>query len=217
MSYYYADKALGYFKKTNNYLGSIKAESLMLLQLSRDMHMDFHDLAERYENLIQDCESLGFLDQKGMLLNNVGYEYYNREDYALARNYFKEALTLTEKGSATYLSRFCNYTDACLEGRLCHDKQLEKQIQTGLQLSKNLHSTLYLKLFKLFSLQVKHCDGEYVSYLEREAIPYFLETKNVLLIERYGKVLYEHYVEKEELHKAIQLSRQLDHLQEPCR
>ncbi|PFA67284.1 transcriptional regulator [Bacillus sp. AFS015802] len=210
MSYYYADKALGYFKQTNNYLGAIKAESLMLLQLSCETDHDFHDLTERYQNLFQDCDSLGFLEQKGMLLNNLGYEYYNREEYARARKCFKEALTLAEKGSVTYLSRLCNYTDACIEGKLCNDKQLEKHIQHGLHMSKSLKSTLFHKLFQLFSRRMNNSCDEYITYLEQEALPYFLEKKNVLLIERYGKVLFKHYVEKEQLTKAILLTTQLE-------
>ncbi|MCA0150489.1 helix-turn-helix domain-containing protein [Rossellomorea vietnamensis] len=209
MAYFYAEKALGYFKETNNYLGSIKAESLMLLQLSGDQHMDAHHLAERYQNLIEDCDSLGFLEQKGMLLNNLGYEYYNRGDFSRASRSFKEALKLAEKGSLTYLRRLCNYTDACMEGKLCTDKQLEKHIHLGLQLSKSSKSTLFLKLFELFSLQLKHLRDEYMSFLENEALPHFLETNNLLLIERYGNVLYEHYVESDQLDKAILLTRQL--------
>ncbi|MCR8850383.1 helix-turn-helix domain-containing protein [Rossellomorea sp. SC111] len=205
MAYFYAEKALSYFKETNNYLGSIKAESLMLLQLSDENH-----LIERYRNLIEDCDSLGFLEQKGMLLNNLGYEYYNRCDFASASRCFKEALTLAEKGSVTYLGRLCNYTDACMEGELCSDKELEKHIHLGLQLSKHLKSSLFLKLFELFSLQKNQCRDEYVSYLEKEALPHFLETNNLLLIERYGKVLYEHYVEMEQLDRAILLTRKLE-------
>lgn len=209
MAYFYAEKALGYFKETNNYLGSIKAESLMLLQLSGDQHMDAHHLVERYQNLIEDCDSLGFLEQKGMLLNNLGYEYYNRGDFSRASRSFKEALKLAEKGSLTYLRRLCNYTDACMEGKLCTDKQLEKHIHLGLQLSKSSKNTLFLKLFELFSLQLKHLRDEYMSFLENEALPHFLETNNLLLIERYGNVLYEHYVESDQLDKAILLTRQL--------
>jgi HTH-type transcriptional regulator, quorum sensing regulator NprR len=205
MAYYYAEKALSYFKETNNYIGSIKAESLMLLQLSGENH-----LTERYRHLIEDCDSLGFLEQKGMLLNNLGYEFYNRSNFLQASRCFKEALSLAEKGSATYLRRLCNYTDACMEGKLCTDKQLEKHIHLGLQLSKSLKSTLFLKLFELFSLKKDQRRDEYVSYLEREALPYFIETKNLLLIDRYGKELYKHYVEREQLNNAILLTRQLE-------
>ncbi|UTE77405.1 helix-turn-helix domain-containing protein [Rossellomorea sp. KS-H15a] len=205
MAYFYGEKALSYFKETNNYLGSIKAESLMLLQLSGENH-----LTERYQNLIENCDSLGFLEQKGMLLNNLGYEYYNRGDFLQASRCFKEALSLAEKGSATYLRRLCNYTDACIEGELCTDKELEKHIHLGLQLSKRLKSSLFLKLFELFFLKKNQCRDEYVSYLEHEALPYFIETNNLLLIERYGKELYEYYVEREQLNNAILLTRQLE-------
>jgi HTH-type transcriptional regulator, quorum sensing regulator NprR len=209
MSYFHAGKSLSYFKKTNNYSGAIKAESLMLLQLSSEMYLEFEDLVERYQNLIQDSDSLGYLDQKGALLNNLGYEYYNREEYALAKKCFKKALDLAEKGSMPYLRRLCNYTDACIEGNLVHSKLIKKHIQHGLSESKSANSTLFIILFELFSLRMDNKSDDYFSYLENKALPYFFETKNVLLIERFGKVLYEYYVESEEFKKAVQLSNQL--------
>lgn len=209
MSYFYAGKALSFFKKTNNYTGAIKAETLMLLQLSSEMYLEFEDLVERYKSLIQDTDSLGYSDQKGALLNNLGYEYYNREEYALAKKCFKEALNLAEKGSISYLRRLCNFTDACIEGNLANSKQIMKHIQHGLSESKSANSTQFTTLFELFSLRMDNKSDDYFSYLENKALPYFFETKNVLLIERFGKVLYEYYVESEEFKKAVQLSNQL--------
>ncbi|MGM0830022.1 MAG: tetratricopeptide repeat protein [Bacillota bacterium] len=141
------------------------------------MYLEFEDLVERYQSLIQDSDSLGYLDQKGTVLNNLGYEYYNREEYALAKNCFKEALDLAEKGSMAYLRRLCNYTDACIEGNLVHSKLIKKHIQRGLSESKSVNSTLFIILFELFSLRMDNKSDDYFSYIENKALPYFLKRR----------------------------------------
>src|SRR5699024_10246178 len=64
MAYFYSEKALHFFKETNNYAQSINAESVMLLQMSKDPAVDFSELIERYKSLIRNSEILGLNDKK---------------------------------------------------------------------------------------------------------------------------------------------------------
>ena len=64
MSYFYCEKALRHFKKTNNFLQAFNAESLMLLQIGSDQYNDFKETEERYNNLIRDSEILGASNKK---------------------------------------------------------------------------------------------------------------------------------------------------------
>src|SRR5699024_12334203 len=70
MAYFFAEKALHFFKETNNYAQSINAESVMLLQMSRDTSVDFDELVNRYKSLIHNSEILGLNDKRSLLLNN---------------------------------------------------------------------------------------------------------------------------------------------------
>lgn len=109
MAYAFADKALRHFKETNNFLRAINAESLMLLQVGDDLHLDFKEMTESYYNLIHDSETLNAPDKKGMLLNNLGYEYFKRKNYSTAQKLHSEALRMADKPSVLYLQRLHNY------------------------------------------------------------------------------------------------------------
>ncbi|MBM7588093.1 transcriptional regulator with XRE-family HTH domain [Bacillus pakistanensis] len=207
MAYRYADKALRYFKKTNNFLRAINAESVMLLQIGSDVYLDFQEMVERYENLIHDSEMLGALDKKGLLLNNLGNEYKKRKEYALAKKYFKQALSIEAETPISYLKRLSNYVDTCLEGKLSRKTTLLKKAKEGCSLAKQLDSKLYITLFKLLIYRIENNMEQYYSFIEEKALPQFQSSKHVLCINRYGKELYEYYVDSDQHLKALQLSK----------
>lgn len=210
MAYHYASKALAHFKDTNNYLAAINAESLMLVQLSGGDYPDHLEIIERYQGLIQDCELLGAYEKKAPLLNNVGYLLFNKKEYAKAKIYFEEALSMADEGTVTYLQRLYNYIDCCVEGELSTKKSLMNKVGRGLTLSKQRHNVLYEILFRLLSLKLRDQKLEFYAYLEQVAFPYFKEEKHLLLKDRYGKVLYEHYVESNQLEKTLQVAGHFD-------
>src|SRR5699024_11121504 len=132
MAYFYSEKALRFFKETNNYAQSINAESVMLLQMSKDPAVDFGELIERYKNLIRNSEILGLNDKKTILLNNLGFEYFNRGEYVLSKQCYKQALQLDDPDSSSYLLHLCNYIDTCLEGNIYKKTFLLKKVREGL-------------------------------------------------------------------------------------
>lgn len=105
MAYFYAEKAFRHFKKTNNYARAIVAESLMLIQLEGSTQLDFEEIVGKYENLIEDSEVIGLLDKKGMILHNLGFMYFKRQDYKSAHSYYEKAVKAGDKQSLPYLNR----------------------------------------------------------------------------------------------------------------
>lgn len=209
MAYFYGDKALQYFKQTNNYFRSINAESVMLLQISGDDCFDFQKLVERYEDLIYDCDLLGLDDKKGLLLNNLSKEYFHKGEYAKSQECLKEAFPLANESSLIYLQRLLNYVDTSLCGNLLKKALLLKRIKEGISLSKRLNSELFLILFALLKIQTEKNMEEYYKFIEERALPFFITSNHVELTKRYGKLLYEHFVETNQHHKAIEISKSL--------
>ncbi|RBP96609.1 tetratricopeptide repeat protein [Cytobacillus firmus] len=210
MAYMFAEKSLQHFKNTNNYTMAIKAESIILLQISSDILTDMDKLAERYHHLIWDCERIGFHDYKGLLYNNLGFEYFNREQYAKAKECYKQALRLADRNTIIYLQRLYSYLNSCIEGKLSGKTALLKKACEGIQVSKELKSTLYLSLFKLSKYQLFHQREKYFKYLEEKAFPEFVKIKHMILMRRFGKKLYEYYIETGNHEKAIHLNSQLE-------
>ena len=206
MAYAFAEKALRHFKETNNFLRAINAESLMLLQVGDDLHLDFKEMKESYYNLIHDSETLNAPDKKGMLLNNLGYEYYKRKKYSTAQKLHSKALRMADKPSVLYLQRLHNYLKSCLEGKLMRKTAMLKKAQEGMSVAKELDNRLYKILFKLLIYRIEDRLDLYYNFIENDALPYFKSNKHATLTNRYGKQLYNHFVEKEQYEKAVQVS-----------
>src|SRR5699024_1863114 len=141
MDYFYSEKALRFFKETNNYAQSINAESVMLLQMSKDPAVDFGELIERYKNLIRNSEILGLNDKKTILLNNLGFEYCNRGEYVLSKQCYKQALQLDDADSSAYMLQPCNYIETCIEGNIYQKPFLFQKVRQGLSLAAKFNRT----------------------------------------------------------------------------
>ncbi|TYS67614.1 helix-turn-helix domain-containing protein [Sutcliffiella horikoshii] len=206
MSFFYVDKALRHFQETNNYMQANRAEALMLLQLSGDLYSDFHYIVGRYKDLISNCEQYGLKENKGLLLNNLGYEYYNRGFFEEAKGYFEEALSLAEENSNSYLVRLYNFVDSCMEGNLAKKRVLQRLIKEGANKAKECRNTLHITLFKLLKFRVEEDYETYYSFMEEVALPQFYAGKHVPLRKRYGKLLFLHYVGSNKHEKATEVS-----------
>jgi HTH-type transcriptional regulator, quorum sensing regulator NprR len=206
LAYKYAEMALNFFKRTNNYLFAISAESLMLLQYGSELEMNFSEVVERYKNLIHNCDVLGTRDRKAILLNNLGVKYFKRAEYEQALYYFEESLNETEDSkSINYLRRLCNFLETCTEGSLMEKENLLKILKRGLALAKMLKSPVHITLIKLFKLKAEGNINQYYSFLAEVALPFFYSTNNKFYIEQFGKKLYRYYIETNQYQKAAEL------------
>lgn len=206
VAYAYAKKALLHFKETDNYMGAISAEALMLVQAGNDLQVDFKDLEASYQRLIHNSELLNLPNTKSLLLNNLGYEYIRRKEYRKANKVLEEALSLVARPSVLYLQRLHNYTNACLEGKLMRKTMLLKRAREGMSMARELENRFYKMIFKLLILRIEDQNEQYYSYIEKEALPYFLSISNAMFTNRFGKQLYQYYVETEQYEKAVQVS-----------
>ncbi|WP_088014257.1 helix-turn-helix domain-containing protein [Gottfriedia acidiceleris] len=206
MAYVYAEKALKHFKETSNYLRVINAESIMLLHSGTDEHIDFKKLEQSYKNLIHDSETLNAPDKTGMLLNNFALEYLKRKDYEKAQKYYKAALQLEKKPSVIYLQRLNNYLRSSFEGKLMRKSVLLNNAQKGLSIAEDLNNEHYQVLFTLLICSIENKRKEYIQYIEKTAFPYFKSRNHTVLMKRFGKELYEYYVNEKEFEKAVEMS-----------
>lgn len=205
LAYSYSEQAMRYFKDTNNYGQSINAESLMLLQISRDISYNFNDLITRYYNLIRDSEILGFYDKKSILLNNLGFEYFNKGEYELAKHCYRQALEIDKPGSSSYLFHLCNYIDACLESESYKKTPLLEQISEGRSLAKKMNSTHFLTFLQLMKLKAKGVTGAYYQFLEEKALPHFKAIEHIIYYKRFEKILLKRYIETNQYKKATEV------------
>ena len=209
MAYAFAEKALRHFKETNNFLRAIDAEAVTLLLKGSDMHFDFQEIIESYHNLIHDSERLNAPERKVMLQNNLGDLYLKRKDYANAQKFSKETLDMVDKSSFSYLMYLYNYLESSLEGKLLRKTVMLKKAREGLSVAKKLDNRLYQTLFNLLINRIENKLDQYYSFIEDFALPYFQSNKHTMMINRYAKELYHHYMEIEHFEKAARISKNL--------
>ncbi|MEH7012364.1 helix-turn-helix transcriptional regulator [Neobacillus niacini] len=211
MAYAYAEKALRYFRETNNSIMAITAESMMLLQIGNDMHLDLEELAESYQNLIYHSELLHAPEKKGMLLNNLGYEYFKRKDYAVAHRFYKDALHLADNSSVIYINRLYNCLESSLEGKLLQKTVMLKKAQEGIFMAKKLKNRFYQLLFQLLIYRIENKLDLYYNFIEKDALPYFQSNEHTTFINKFAKELYNYYIEMKQHEKVVQISKILIH------
>ncbi|PGZ92975.1 helix-turn-helix transcriptional regulator [Bacillus sp. AFS029533] len=203
--YINAKKALHYFNATHNYVQSINAQILILIQYEKEQEMSFVKIVEKYKDLIWNCDSVGASNQKAILLNNLGISYFKRGDFENAAHYIERSLQLTDKTSVYYLRRYYNYTETCLEGRLLPKDELLELTNEGIKLAEKNNSSIHITLFKLLKLCCENNQIQYYQYLNDIAIPHFKLTNNISYYNQYGKKLYKHLIANKQYKKAIEL------------
>ncbi|KZE64822.1 hypothetical protein AWM68_09185 [Fictibacillus phosphorivorans] len=206
MAHIYAKRAVDYFKNNNNFSRAIQAESVMLLQIESATIHDFEQKINRYHQLIQDSETLNEIGIIGMLLHNLGLEYFKRKDYKNAHIYYHKALKMADKKTAIYLNRLYNFLDNSIDGELQTQKQQLKSAEEGLTAAKTLKHNLYLHLFQLHLYIIKKEMKSYFDYIENKALPFFQSQNQFSRVERFGKELYHHYADTMQYEKAVKIS-----------
>lgn len=206
MAYINAKKAVDYFKRNNNFSRAIQAESLMLLQIESATIHDFEQKVSRYHQLIQDSDTLNEIGIIGMLLHNLGLEYFKRKDYKNAHIYYQKALKMANKKTAIYLNRLYNFLDNSIDGELQSRKQQLKSAEEGFTASKIMKHYLYLHLFQLHLFLIKGEMKSYFDYLENIALPFFQSENQFSRVEKFGKQLYHHYADTKQYEKAVKIA-----------
>ncbi|MGD6830852.1 helix-turn-helix domain-containing protein [Sutcliffiella halmapala] len=206
MCYYYADKALHYFKNSNNFLKIIDTEMLLLVQLQFDKHHDFDNTVKQYESLIESCEILHAIRRKSKLLHNLAFQYLIRKKYQKASELYKKSCDLKNKNSIEYLLSFEGYIRSLFEGEILSREQLLALTNEGIKKAKEMNNELFIILFDLLLYSIKGQEDQYFSYLATKGLPYFRKCGYIYLVQRSEKELFYFYTNNGETEKALEIA-----------
>lgn len=209
LAYLYANKALEFFKGTSCYIPAIDAETLILLQYGKELEYDFKELKEQYKKLIGACEELEAKNNKAILLNNLGLEYFKRKEFFLAAKYFEESLNLTDNHSFEYLSRLYNYVESCIEDSVISKNKILNMIRNGNLLARRFNSQLYILLFNLLKSKIEKDFKSYYRYLKK-VVTFTLTINHPHYVQQYGNKLYKYYIETTQFQKATNLLKAMN-------
>ncbi|WP_044338247.1 helix-turn-helix domain-containing protein [Rossellomorea aquimaris] len=211
-AYHYSEVALDYFRKTNNFKKVIDAETIKLINEGRNELWDFEELVERYNRLIAQCDILNETSKKAALLSNLAYEHSFAGDNESAGMYYKKTLTLLEKNrmSPVYLNNLIGYVYCCLhiEGDR-EERDLKQLIDTGSQISKNIHDKSSFLFFEMLRLLHEGKKKQYYRFIEEQIIPMLEENGKHQQLYTYVKTMYEHYLNQENPEKALHYAKRL--------
>lgn len=206
ISYYYAEKALHYFRKTLNVIRIIDSEMIMLLQLNAKELHDFDETKERYKQLIRTCDSINEKDRKSKLLNNLAYELFKRKNYQEAAKLYEEAMNLIDEKVPHYLIVLNGYINTCNKGKLLSTEVLLELANKGLHIAKETKSYNWF-FFELHLYQLNQEEEEqYYQFIDTTALPFLKNMGFTMLIEHYEKKLFQYYYDKGDTEKALELA-----------
>jgi len=208
LAYYYAEKALEYFKIMNNFVRIIDTETLMLVQIGDNEYLNFQETVVRYESLIQTCETCKFDDKKAKLLHNWAYNHYRRKELIDAQQLYFEAMQSSEKYSTLFLLSFEGYIRSSFEARLLEKDELIRLAEEGIAIAKELNELLFKILFTMLIYEIENNNNLY-PFIYETAIPYFKENRLFWLSEQYEKRLFSHYSNTQQIEKAFGIAQSL--------
>lgn len=206
LAYYYAEKALTYFKETNNFNRIIDTETLMIVQIGDNEYLNFQETASQYQSLIQTCEICNFIDKKSKLLYNFAYNRYLRKEYLEASELYKEAMEICEKNSPLYFWSFEGYIRSAYEGSLLETDKLIELVTNGMSLlAKNPTDRLSQILFTMLNYEITE-HNELYSFIDETALPFFKENELFWFVQQYEKRLFVHYSKSNQAEKALAIA-----------
>jgi transcriptional regulator with XRE-family HTH domain/TPR repeat protein len=206
MCYHYAEKALQYFKKSNNFIKVIDTEMLMLVQLQFDQHHDFKQTVKQYETLIESCVLCNAVRRKSKLLHNLAFLYFVRKNYKKASELYKESCSIKNKKSSEYLLSLEGYIRSSFEADLVSKAKLIQFTKEGLSIAMEMHQELFIILFNLLLYLINGRQDQYYHYLYTEGLPYYRKYGFVYLVQRSEKELFHYFYQNNEVEKALEIA-----------
>ncbi|WP_175631854.1 helix-turn-helix domain-containing protein [Virgibacillus siamensis] len=209
MSYHYAAKALQLYKQTNNFLGVIDTENLMIIQIESDQHRDFNETTRQYEDLLKICDLCNSPDKTAKLLHNFAYENLRRKKYQKSKQLYEQSLKLKKAYSTIYLLSLEGYIKSSYDGGLLSEEELLHDVFKGLDIAKTIKNKLYEIVFSLHKYIILKRSNQYHQYLANKAIPYFKEHGYIALAQKYERELFNYYTGNGENDKALEVADDL--------
>jgi len=206
-SYYYANKALQFFKDARSFSRLIDTEMLMLIQLEQDNFFDPKD--SEYKRLIEVVDNYDLKKQRSLLLHNYGYHQLRRGHYDDACKLYKKAMDTKDPNTSGYLGSLDGYLNALTAQNIKSYDELFLLAVKGLSLAKELEDIVYIHIFQLHKYKLLRKDKEYFNYLESKAYPYFSKSGHEFLTEHYRMKLFNYHMERKKVEKANEYARHI--------
>ncbi|USK27839.1 helix-turn-helix transcriptional regulator [Bacillus sp. CMF21] len=207
-SYYYAEKALHYFRRTLNILRIIDTETIMIAQLNAKELHDFEDTKRKYDSLLKLCDACKAQDRKAKLYHNLAFEHSRRKLYREASDIYQTAMRLISTENPHYLTTFESYLSACHKGKLLPETELISLAKEGLQLCKKRNDRRFVD-FQLLLYLFQKQEIRYYQYIESTALNHFRDSGYNILVDHYEKKLFHYFLKHNETEKALNLAESL--------
>jgi HTH-type transcriptional regulator, quorum sensing regulator NprR len=208
LAYYYAEKALNYFKKTNNFIRIIDTETLMIVQIGDNEFLNFQETTAQYKSLLQTCDICNFTEKKTKLLHNFAYNRYLRGELEEAQKLYFESFNLCEKPSYLYFLSFEGYIRCSFEAGLLGTETLIELADEGLSLANESNDSLSIILFTMLTYEIKE-NNEFYPYLKEVAIPFFKKHELLWLVQQYEIRLFIYYSEVNQKDLALETAKSI--------
>ncbi|EJS73100.1 transcriptional regulator [Bacillus cereus] len=176
MTMHFANVAMEGFKSEYKFRYVINCQ--LLIALSYIQKKQYSEALSIYNNILREANS--FADKENItaiVLNNLGYLYYNLRDYAKAKDYYLQCLQYKKEEDLNYIDAVYEIALQCIE--LKEFEEAKGWIDKGIEVAKRdekYKSMLYI----LFILQHKYFETKegYKKFLEVDAIPFFRGEEN---------------------------------------
>ncbi|PFH87653.1 hypothetical protein COI44_08530 [Bacillus sp. AFS088145] len=172
LAYYYADKANRLFTENRQFLLAIEAERIMLAQLT---DLPQRTLDFRLIQLLQSCDLCQAVEQKAMILCLFGDVHLKRHDKEQGAHYYLYALNLLDKQSVFYLTVLERHLRLQVELDFLNKHTLLPEIEVAKQIASDSKQEMFVHLFQLLIYQASNNLIDYRRYLEKKALPAFLQ------------------------------------------
>ncbi|SFS87315.1 helix-turn-helix domain-containing protein [Paenibacillus sp. BC26] len=215
MAYYYGEKSLRFFKDSRNFIRTIDAEMLLLLQVVFDDNRNKADIILRFENLIKTCDICNTPERKRIALHNLAYEYLEQNNYEMASKYYQASMELNNPKTMLYLLSLEGYVRCSLQGNLLNKEELLRVTESGLRSAKEIHDQMLQIRFQLLLYKIEEQHEQYYSYLRNNALAVIRKNGDAMLIERYEKDLFNYYMTTGQLELALETASFLINKEKP--
>ena len=189
LSIHYSYKALSVFEKQHNFKRILDTEILLAIELIKTGEL------KRSESLLHSVYKNATLFKDKFIqksaLHNLGYLYFQKNEFEIANEYYFKALKLVGKDSCSYLSLITNI----IQNLIFLGDLLEAKELSGATLKEitNEESSDYIKINCLY---LESCENEieYMTYLDKVVIPRMILDNNFKKIIEYKEKLAKYLI-----------------------
>ncbi|MGW5982715.1 tetratricopeptide repeat protein [Bacillus mycoides] len=186
MALVYVEKSLAIFN--NKLFFNRSLECHLLLGVNYGRLKEYSKAIEIYNRIINVANSLEYRTIYIKALHNLGYIYSKLKNYEESISYYTQTLNYLDSTSESYLNVLVELATVLKEhGQL---QTALKWINIGLeQSSKNCWTSNKVLQLEIIKYRIEKTDIEFIEFLEKNAIPRFIETNDIKLLSHFYEVI----------------------------